>query len=281
MNQFSVDEYNGNFRIATTENKDGKNVSALYVLDNNLNIISKLENLAENERIYAVRFMKDKGYIVTFRQTDPLFVVDLSNPIEPKILGELKIPGYSSYLHPYDDNHIIGFGQDIEIKKDAYGREYTQQNGLKISMFDVSDLSNPVEMFNIILGAGGTYSTAEYDHKSLLFIKDKNILAFPILMNKNLGDGSRVQPDFQGVMVLNVDLENGFSEKGRIAHMQITNGYDDYKYEQVVERVIYINDDFYTLSPATIKRVDMNTMEELEKVEIEVEEEKMIWGIID
>lgn len=282
LNQFSVDEYDGNFRIATTDSRNGKNISSLYILDSNLKMVSKLENLAENERVYAVRFMGDKGYIVTFRQTDPLFVMDLSDASEPKILGELKIPGYSSYLHPYDKNHIIGIGQDVEIKTDRYGFEYTKQNGLKLSMFDVSDPANPIEMFNTIIGDGGTYTAAEYNHKTLLFVPDKNLLAFPILVNKAIDSKtSKVVLDFQGVMVLNVDLENGFSERGRIAHMEITNGYDDYDYKQEIERVIYINNDFYTLSPGTIKRTDMNTMQELDKVEIEVQEQEYMWPLID
>ena len=144
-NQFSIDEYEGNLRIATTNGYDENSSNQLYILDENLKEIGKIENLANGERIYSVRFIGDVGYIVTFEQVDPLFVIDLSEPTNPLIKGELKIPGYSSYLHPYDETHIIGIGYNT--KSNGYGG--VTNSTMKMSMFDVSDLENPKEIFNI------------------------------------------------------------------------------------------------------------------------------------
>jgi uncharacterized secreted protein with C-terminal beta-propeller domain len=133
LNQFSMDEYNGYLRVATTV----RDTNDLYVLDERLKIAGKIEDYGENERIYAVRFIGDKGYIVTFKQTDPLFVVDLSNPQNPEIKGELKIPGFSSYLHPISEDLILGIGKEGA--------------NVKVSLFDVSDPSDPKEVDKYIL----------------------------------------------------------------------------------------------------------------------------------
>ena len=118
LNQFSMDEHQGTFRIATTtgdmwRTDEGASKNHLYVLDNNLERLGQVEDIAPTERIYSVRFMGDRAYMVTFRQIDPFYVIDLKNPAAPTILGYLKIPGYSDYLHPYDENHIIGFGKEV------------------------------------------------------------------------------------------------------------------------------------------------------------------------
>ena len=116
INQYSMDEYNGNFRIATNWYATESQINNVYVLNSNLNITGKLEGLAPNENLHSVRFMGDKCYLVTYRTTDPLFVIDLSDSTNPHVLGELKIPGYSDYLHPYDDTHLIGVGKEaVEV----------------------------------------------------------------------------------------------------------------------------------------------------------------------
>jgi len=137
----------------------------VYILDDNLKIVGTLEDLAPGESIYSARFLGDKGYMVTFRQMDPLFVIDVSVPDSPKVLGYLKIPGVSEYLHPYDENHVIGVGRDAT----AEGR----MQGLKLSLFDVSDVANPKELSKYIIGNQGTYSEALNDHKSFLFNKER------------------------------------------------------------------------------------------------------------
>ncbi len=136
LNQFAMDEYNGYLRVAVTVGGQWWNTEGaendLYVLDSNMNTISEVKGFGLDERIYAVRFVGEKAYIVTFRQTDPFFVMDLSDPLHPKIVGELKIPGYSSYLHPINETLVLGIG-----KEEAY---------VKISLFDVSNPENPQEL---------------------------------------------------------------------------------------------------------------------------------------
>lgn len=284
LNQFSMDEKDGYFRIATTDSKNWEqesNTNNLYVLDGNLDTVGKLENLAKGESIYSVRFMGDRAYIVTFVQVDPLFVIDLSNPRDPKVLGELKIPGYSNYLHPYDENHIIGFGQDTEVKNYGYG-EVVVNIGMKMALFDVTDPNNPKELYAVKIGDRGTYSELLNNHKALLFSKEKNIIAFPISISQDVNNYNS-SLKFQGAIVYGLDLETGFSLRGQIAHMSIQNGYRDYDYTKEVERIIYIKDDLFTLSKGLIKATDMNTMEERGKVEISVPEEKYYpyYGIIE
>ena len=165
LNQYSMDEYNGNFRLATTSQKQ-QSSSNVYVLNMNLTVVGKLENLAVTETIYSARFMGNKAYLVTFRQTDPFFVLDLSNPADPKVAGELKIPGYSSYLHMYDENHVIGLGME--------------NNTVKLSLFDVTNVNNPTEIAKYIVQGDYTSSDALYEPKAFLFDKAKELLVIPV-----------------------------------------------------------------------------------------------------
>lgn len=265
LNQFSMDEKDGYFRIATTDYSNWNsetNTNNLYVLNENLEIVGKVEDLAKGEKIYSVRFMGNRAYMVTFVETDPLFVIDLSEPTNPIVLGELKIPGYSKYLHPYDENHIIGFGE--KTKTNENGGVVT--DGMKMALFDVTNPNKPQELYSVDIGDQGTYSELLYNHKTLLFSKEKNIIAFPITIKEEEEDTTKLK--FQGAIVYGLDLENGFTLKGKIAHQQIENEYIDYDYQKEVERIIYINDNLYTLSESLIKATNMNTMEEITNIEI-------------
>lgn len=265
LNQFSMDEKDGYFRIATTNSSNWSsetNTNNLYVLNENLEIVGKIEDLAKGEKIYSVRFMQNRAYMVTFVETDPLFVIDLSEPINPMVLGELKIPGYSKYLHPYDENHIIGFGEKTKTNED--GGVVT--DGMKMALFDVTNPNKPQELYSVDIGDQGTYSELLYNHKALLFSKEKNIIAFPINIKEEEDDTTKLK--FQGAVVYGLDLENGFTLKGQIAHMQITDEYNDYEYTKQVERIIYIKDSLYTLSESLIKATDINTMQEIANIEI-------------
>lgn len=263
LNQFSMDEYKGDFRIATTtwDNKGGQS-NNLFTFDKNLKPLGEITNIAPGERIYSVRFMGDKAYMVTFRQVDPLFVIDVADSANPKILGQLKIPGYSDYLHPYDETHIIGFGKNA----DDSGRF----GGMKMAIFDVSDFANPKEMYTEFIGDRGTESPLLHNHKALLFSKEKNLLAFPVSLyeipenyknNKNAYGVFK----YQGLYVYDISLENGFSLRGRISH--ITD--DEYKkfgndlsYSvATVERGLYINNNLYTISNYGIMANDLNTLD--------------------
>lgn len=263
LNQFSMDECNGYFRIATTDStswNSESNTNNLYVLNENLETIGKIEGLAKGERIYSVRFMGNRAYMVTFVETDPLFVIDLSNPTTPTVLGELKIPGYSKYLHPYDETHLIGIGEDTEVVNYGYG-DRVVTNGMKMAMFDVTDPNNPQELYNVKIGEKGTYSELLYNHKALLFSKEKNIIAFPISITDN-----DYKVIFQGAIVYGVSLEKGFELKTKISNS--ATDYDRYYSRNRVERIIYIKDTLFTLSNGLIKAVDLNTFETKGSIEL-------------
>lgn len=271
LNQFSMDEFGNDFRIATTTNNwSSLSKNNVYVLDSSLKVAGKLEGLAEGERIYSVRFMGGRAYLVTFRETDPFFVIDLMDAKNPKVLGELKIPGYSDYLHPYDENHIIGFGKDTKVG-DTWGSPWYQ--GMKLAIFDVSDVENPVEMFKEVIGDRGTDSELLNNHKALLFDKSKGILAFPIsvaeLSADQKNDASRSEwtygdTVFQGAYFYNISLDKGFEFKGKVSHLTDAEMVDlkgSYWYgDNMVERVLYIGDVFYTVSKDMIKANKMSNL---------------------
>lgn len=254
LNQFSMDEYDGYFRIATSSTEDGKKSNNIYVFDARLNKAGELTNIAVDENIYAVRFMGEKAYVVTFKQVDPLFVIDLSNQKEPKILGELKVPGFSNYLHVYDETHLIGIGQNTVT--DENGNTKTQ--GVKVSLFDVTNATEPVEVSNIVLGESGAYSAALYNHKAVLFIKEKGILAFPLTIYKN----NQNSEAFNGIEVLQISLEEGIQEKGRI------RGESSKEYEESIDRVIYIEDKLFSINNKQIIINNIETMQEINRVNI-------------
>jgi uncharacterized secreted protein with C-terminal beta-propeller domain len=221
LNQYSMDEYDGNFRIATTTGNSGRffegnSLNHLYVLDENLEVIGAVEDLAAGERIYSARFMGERAYMVTFRNTDPLFVIDLSSPSEPKVLGYLKVTGFSDYLHPYDETHLIGIGMETTDTGEV-GR--VLREGVKISLFDVSDFENPVEVAKIEIGDRGTSSEAQYDPKAVLFDRSRNLLVLPISLYEIDENSNTMYGEYSwnGVYVLNVSTEN-ITVIGRITH---------------------------------------------------------------
>jgi len=282
LNQFSMDEHKGNFRIATTVGWNGYN--NVYVLDKDMNTVGRLEGLAPGESIYSSRFMGDKGYIVTFKKVDPLFVLDLSDPTNPKILGKLKIPGYSDYLHPIDENHLIGLGKDSIASQ--YG-DFAWYQGIKMAIFDVSDVNNPIELHKIIIGDRGTDSYALHDHKAFLFDKEKELLVIPVTLAE-ISDEDKQRSDeevgnwpnygeytFQGAMIFNVNTTNGFSELGRITHVtaqdELKRGYyygDNYS----VKRAFYIAENLYTFSNSMLKASNLSSLGEVSNVMFPVED---------
>src|SRR5437899_883625 len=261
LNQYSMDQSGNKFRVATTSqyynqaNGNGQS-NNVYVLDESLNIVGSLEKIAPNEKIYSARFMGDKLYLVTFHRIDPFFVIDLSADT-PKVLGALKIPGYSSYLHPYDENHIIGIGK--EVTQTQYGN--SEPLGVKISLFDVSDVSNPVTVDTYEIGGPTSNSDVLSDPKALLFDKEKNILSIPVSLQQYgqpvpLGGAAPAQPyanNWQGFYVFGVDPSYGFTLKGKVEHYNGT----DYGYSQG-SRSFYINDSLYTVTPNLMKINDLN-----------------------
>ena len=295
LNQFSMDEYQGYFRIATTRGEVWRSDASasqnnVYVLDAGLQITGRLEGIAPGERIYSVRFLGGRGYMVTFKKVDPLFVIDLQEPQQPKILGALKIPGYSDYLHPYDENHIIGFGKDT-IEMAIEGSPGSEQNtmafyqGMKMALFDVSDVQHPVEKFKEIIGDRGTDSELLHNHKALLFDREKGLLAFPVTVMEVKNKAGAFSPGsppaygdftFQGAYVYNLNLEQGFTLRGRISHLDdqdyLQAGQHWYDSPKNVNRILYIDNSLYTLSQAMIKAHDLATLQEQNTLAIPAEQ---------
>ena len=298
--QFSMDEYEGHLRVVTTVNEyvyetkdtglketvdvngdgiidetdmiepyayryiiDSKEYNSLYIYDEKLQLTGCIENLAPDEQIKSARLMGEVGYFVTFRQTDPLFSVDLSDPANPKVLGELKIPGFSTYLHPYGEGLLLGIGYDAD---ETTG--WTQ--GVKLSMFDVSDPSNVKEVHKHSL-TDFTYTGVEADHKAALIDAEKGIIGFPVRGYTDMGE-------YNVYVVYGYDEENGFYPKFSEGYAM---GYDEDWYELKYElftsdcRGAYIGDTFYMINPAyEIKSYDTETWEQTGRVGLvkEVEE---------
>lgn len=193
LNQFSVDEYNDYFRIATTQNAFGTGMRAnmmetynnMFVLDKDLKLTGSITDIAPGERIYSVRYMGEKAYMVTFRQTDPLFSIDLSDPSNPVITGQLKIPGFSTYMHPITDNLMLGIGSDAN---EETGQTKT---GIKLSLFDVSKPEQPLEKFtqNFFSEYSYAYSPAAYDHKTFVNLGN-GLYGMPVNKHNNTGEQS-------------------------------------------------------------------------------------------
>lgn len=173
LNQFAMDEYNGVIRVALTVWGE-KTTNSIITLNKDLHILDSLTGLAPTESIYSVRFVQDRAYVVTFEQIDPFFVIDLSVPTNIRVLGELKIPGYSTYLHPLSDTLVLGFGRDVRVESD--GR--LTNGSMKLSLFDVSNESQPIEKMNLLIGHENSWGDISYDHKALMVNPQKQLLGF-------------------------------------------------------------------------------------------------------
>lgn len=229
---FSIDEYDGYLRMVVTRGR----TNAVYVLDQKLKLTGKITNLAKDERVYSARFLGDTGYFVTYKETDPLFSVDLSNPKNPKILGRLKIPGFSNYLHFYGEDKLLGIGMDVDKKGDV-------TDGVKLSMFDISDKKNVKEEHKYTLK--DVYSTdVEWDYKAALIDVEKNIIGFPA------GGENR-----QMYYLFNYTEEKGFqcNMKEKI-----------YGSDALSTRGIYIKDRLYVIHGNVLKAYSLKTYKKVD-----------------
>ena len=290
LNQFSMDEHNGYFRIATTIgdvwNTEQKSSNNIYILDENLERVSEIEGIARGEKIYSARFMGNRAYLVTFKKIDPFFTIDLSDPNNPKILGELKIPGYSDYLHPYDENHVIGIGKDTVEPQEEYSwtSNFAWYQGLKIALFDVSDFDNPKVKSQVIIGDRGTDSPVLRDHKAFLFDREKGLFVIPVKLHE-IADEIKEQNDgytgstygeftFQGAYVYKLSLDDGFEYRDRITHMDDDEIPDDdywywgYSSSSYISRSLYIEDVLYTISDKMVKMNSLDDLSEINSIEL-------------
>jgi len=252
LDQFSMDEHGNYFRIATTatvySTEDSLpavpvQVNNVYVLDMNLTIIGSLEGLAKGERIYSARYMGDLMFLVTFRRIDPLFAIDLSDPSNPRVLGRLKIPGYSEYLHPLLDKYLIGIGMDVDEKTGF-------MKGLKISLFDISNVTEPKEVSTVVFEKC-MYSPVLHDHKAFMINYEKLYFAIPVSGNKYSGEN--------GVYIIDALLpELNETTKAKLAVRGLI-------WHPGAQRALYIGDYIYTVSYDAVKIVDesLNVVNEI------------------
>lgn len=282
LNQFSMDEYAGYFRIATTTGHVARQLGQssssnnVYVLDMNMTLVGKIEGLAPNERIYSARFMGSRCYLVTFKKVDPLFVISLEDPAKPTVLGKLKIPGYSDYLHLYSENLLIGIGKETVEAEEG---DFTWYQGVKISLFDVSDVEHPKEVAKYIIGDRGTDSPVLRDHKALLFDKKRHLLALPVLVAEideakyPKGVPANAYGDYvwQGLYIFNV-TDKAITFKGRVTHLENSSDLSKSGYyfrsQYEVKRSLYIEDWLYTISDKKIKINNLSTLEPFSEVEL-------------
>ncbi|PWB51342.1 MAG: copper amine oxidase [Candidatus Methanoperedenaceae archaeon] len=271
LNQFSMDESGDYFRVATTSQfwTSNRNVqfNNVYVMDNDLKITGKLEKIAQDERIYSTRFIGNRLYMVTFKRMDPLFVIDLSDPNKPEVLGQLKIPGFSDYLHPYDEKHIIGVGK--ETAENEWGG--VSIKGVKVSLFDVSDVNNPQQIDTYEIGKAGTDSEALQDHKAFLFDKNKELLVIPVReVTGEVQYESRygMQKVWQGAYVFNI-TPGGFKLKGKISH------FDDFEEPNyywgspgAVRRSLFMDDVLYTISARKVMMNNLSDISEIKSIDL-------------
>jgi len=281
LNQFSMDEFNGNFRIATTGYGPSPAASTggvgstyeqrtnVYVLDSGLHIIGRLEGLSPGEAFYAARFMGDRAYLVTFQRMDPLFVIGLQDPHQPKVLGQLNVTGVSDYLQPYDETHLIGFGKS---STNVTWENAALFQGLKLSLFDVTDPSHPIDTTNYLVGDRGSDSPALTDHRSVLFDRSLNLLVIPLSI-------AQAQPSatspwsyspivWQGAYVFSVTVQNGIVFRGGITHLATGQLPSWYNSGFFVTRALYIGSVLYTISNNMVKMNSFSDLTELNSVSL-------------
>lgn len=222
LNQFAMDEYEGYFRMATTighiPNPDAHNaISVFEDKGSELEVVGNIDGIAPGEDIRSARFDRDRGYIVTFKKTDPLFVFDLSDPYNPSISGELKIPGFSTYIHRMDDNHLLSIGYDSE--ESEYG-DFAWFQGIMLQVFDVSDMTAPTLIHKEVIGTRGSTSDAATNHLAFNFFRPKELLAIPMVICEGSDGGSDYgnMMTFSGLMVYKVTSETGFEYLGGVSH---------------------------------------------------------------
>jgi uncharacterized secreted protein with C-terminal beta-propeller domain len=234
LNQFSIDENGQYLRIATTGSWGLDASNNVFVLDQvggELRTVGSLEGIARGETLFATRFVGDRAYAVTFQRIDPLWTIDLSDPTAPKIAGELVIPGFSNYLQPIDDTHLIGIGR-------AAGGGY---GGVQLSLFDVSDIANPVrtQVFDVASTGHWSNSIAADDHHAFSYFPEAGVLAFPVREDTATDTAARME-------VFRVSPRTGFTRLG------------DVEQDGDILRGVRIGDQLFSVGDRVIKAVELD-----------------------
>lgn len=258
LNQFSMDEHQGLLRVASTTSPnwwgsgvDSESmVTVLHETNDQLVRVGRVEGLGLTEQIYSVRFMGDVGYVVTFRQTDPLYTLDLSEPTDPKVVGELKILGYSAYLHPLDGGLLLGVGQDAT--------QTGRVQGTQVSIFDVSDPAEPRRVDTYTLSEGSS-SQVEYDHHAFLYWGPERLAMIPVQQWR--WDDDKGEDVFFGAVGLRVEANGSLEEIRTVVHPGGSG--EDYDWRAQIQRSAVVDDSVYTISSKGIMKSSIDTLTEL------------------
>lgn len=255
LNQFSMDQWYGYLRIATTKGKVpdpnvASVVSVLREVDGNLVRVGAVDSIAPGEDIRAVRFDGDRGYVVTFKKTDPLFVMDLYDPSKPRVLGELKIPGFSTYMHRIDPEHLLSIGFDADDKG-----SFAYFDGVILQLFDVKNPTDPRLLHKEKIGSRGSSSEAATNHLAFNYFAERGLLAIPMTVCEGGGDGRAGELAFSGLLVYDVDVERGFTRKGGVDHG--TKGVNCQTWwsnaQSAVKRSVFLDDLVYSIAGERVK----------------------------
>ena len=274
-NQFALDERNGVLRVATTESRAYTNgetswssseggtfshVFALQESNGGLQVIGAVKDLAPGEQIYSTRYVGDRAYVVTFRQVDPLFVIDMSNPTAPQLLGQLKIPGFSTYMHFMDRTHLLAIG----LEADEMG-DFAFFNGIQLQIFDISNLQNPSLLHKTIIGTRGTTSEALTNHLGFNYFAPKDLLALPMTTCEGGGNGSYGgEMTFNGLLVYDVTTSAGFNKRGGIQHPVAAGVSCNNWWTQAgstVKRSVIMDDFVYSVASDEIRVANVNALD--------------------
>jgi hypothetical protein len=251
LNQYSMSEQDGYLRVASTSAplwwspgtsvRSQSYVTVLKQQGSGLAQVGRVDNLGQGERIYAVRFIGDVGYVVTFRQIDPLYTVGLSDPADPKVLGSVDLSGYSAYLHPVGDGLLLGVGQ-------AAGPQDTEPDGVQVSLFDVSDPAKPARISNALVGSGSS-TQAQFDPHAFLWWDPAKLAVLPM----QVYDSSGNRP-FDGAIGFHVTKADGVKEEGRLSHPATSHGY-----AAPIDRSLVVGGRLFTVSYGGVLASVLNT----------------------
>jgi len=255
INQFAMDEYEDSLRVASTVNRWGRrgsSFSQVSVLQLKESSLKEVSEIAKGEAIQSVRFLGKRGFVVTFERIDPLFTLDLSSPTEPKIVGELKIPGFSTYMHPLDENHLLAIGQN--------GNNWGATRGMKLSIFDVSDFSNPKES-HVMQIDSDLYSEAAYNHLAFNYFAPQKTLALPLSGWKREKTGEYSYDYLSKLQLIRIDVDAGFTQLGDVVMVDTTAvttpNRTAYATANTVERSVFADDVVYAVSGVGIQAVNL------------------------
>ena len=269
-----MDEFEGYLRIATTTGRapaasTHSTVSVLEEIEGRLDVIGQVDNIAPTEDIRSVRFDGLKGFIVTFKKTDPLFTLDLSEPTAPEIRGELKIPGFSTYMHLLDDDHLLSIGYDADDQG-----SFAWFTGILLQVFDVGDLANPTLAHREVIGTRGSTSDAATNHLAFNYFRPRQLLALPIVVCEGAEGGGNFGDTvtFSGLMVYRANAEAGFELIGGIPHESLQGQEPDdttrfscsnwwTRSNSQVKRSIFMDDYIYSVA---LDQIDVSHVDDLE-----------------